>query len=150
MRKRYCTCPVMLPRSISHTATLKQFFASELTVGNFKYIDDDEFSTILSDLQDEFHLSAKKIEKRIKERIESDYSKQKREKYAKLDAEVMNGFLEYQINKHGIVAFTPILSTECVTTHSVDAKRYAVSTGLKSGGFLMFILNALLFITISL
>ena len=27
-------------------ATLKQFFASELTVGNFKYIDDDELSAM--------------------------------------------------------------------------------------------------------
>lgn len=79
-------------------ATLKQFFASELTVGNFKYIDDADFSTILSDLQDEFHLSANKMEELIIDRIDDDYSEQQREK----DAEVMNGFLEYQINKHGI------------------------------------------------
>ena len=82
--------------------TLKLFFASELTVGNFKHIDDDVFSAILSDLQDEFHLSANEMEKRIRGRIDDDYSKEKREIYKKLDAEVMNGFLDYQINKHGI------------------------------------------------
>lgn len=78
--------------------TLKQFFASELTVGNFKYIDDDVFSAILSDLQDEFHLSANEMQGLIRDRIDKDYSEQQKEK----DAEVAVGFLDYQINKHGI------------------------------------------------
>lgn len=77
---------------------LKLFFDSELTVGSFRYIEDTKFSAILRNLQDEFHLSASELEKLIKTRMKDDYFDLQREN----DAEVMVGFLDYQIRKYGI------------------------------------------------
>ena len=77
--------------------TLKLFFDFELKIGNFKYIDSAVFSDILRSLQNEFHISANELEKRIRERIDTDYFEKQREK----DEEVMDGFTSYQLKKYG-------------------------------------------------
>ena len=77
---------------------MKRFFESELAVGNFHYIEAPVFSDIIGKLTEEFHLSNSELEKRIKKRINTNFSEQETEK----NMEVMDGFLDYQIRKHGI------------------------------------------------